>query len=127
MKNIGYHTRLHLNNSVKVVGGSFGGSLDIETANRLVNAHFTVIVKPSGRPVFVDREGREVSLYISVDPEATEKGKEAVKVYCRERDARDRLNAIAEETVTSAVDDAIAEFGHDAVMAALNELKRVKA
>jgi hypothetical protein len=89
-KNIGYHTRLVSDNKVKVCGGSFGGALDIETANRLVSAQFTVIVKHSGRAVFVDRAGREVSLYISVDPEATDKGKEAVtqgRVERRKRQA----------------------------------------
>ena len=70
-KNIGYHTRLINNNASKVCGGSFGGALDLETANRLVNTHFNVIVKTSGTPVFVDREGREVSLYMSVDPSLT--------------------------------------------------------
>ncbi|MEQ6332987.1 hypothetical protein [Sphingobium sp. MK2] len=67
-----------MNNSVKVVGGSFGGAFDMETVNRLVRAHFTVVVKPSGRSVFVDRDGRAVSLYFTVDPETTEAGKEAL-------------------------------------------------
>lgn len=124
MKNIGYHTRLHLNNTIKVCGGSFGGTLDIETANRLVNAHFSVTVKNSGRPVFVDREGREVALYISVDPETTDKGKVAMKAHHQAQEERDRLNSIAEEAVICAVDEAIAAFGHDAVMGALGKLKR---
>ena len=74
-KNIGYHTRLYTDNTRKIVGGSFGGQIDAETVERLVNLHFEVFVKPSGRAVFVDQQGREVHLYLSVDPENTEKGK----------------------------------------------------
>lgn len=84
-KNIGYHPRLDSDNRVKVVGGSFGGTIDMETVERLVKAHFTVIVKPSGRPVFVDKQGREVSLYISVDPAGTEAGRVALLDYWAER------------------------------------------
>lgn len=81
MKNIGYHTRLDNNNTIKVVGGSFGGSIDMETVNRLVMSHFTVVVKNSGRPIFVDKQGREVSLYLNVDAGSTEKGAEALKAW----------------------------------------------
>ena len=77
-KNIGYHTRLISDNTVKVVGGSFGGRFDIETANRLVKSHFSVAVKQSGRAVFVDKRGREVSLYFTVDAGETDAGKKAL-------------------------------------------------
>lgn len=80
-KNIGYHTRLWANHTVKVCGGSFGGSIDNETVERLVKSHFTVTVKPSGNAVFVDKECREVSLYLSVDAGATEAGKAALKAW----------------------------------------------
>lgn len=83
-KNISYHTRLDSNNTVKVVGGSFGGSIDMETVNRLTRL-FTVIVKNSGTPVFVDREGREVRLYLAVDVGSTEKGAQALKAWRAER------------------------------------------
>jgi hypothetical protein len=83
--NIGYHTRLCQDNTRKITGGSFGGSLDMETANRLVTVHFTVVVKDSGRAVFVDREGREVTLYISVDAGVTTKGIEALLLWRAER------------------------------------------
>jgi len=85
MSNIGYHTRLDRDNRVKIVGGSFGGTLCIDTANHLVNSHFEVKIKPSGRAVFVDREGREVSLYMSIDPDTTTKGKEVIKAYQEEK------------------------------------------
>ena len=88
--NIGYHTRLLSNNSTKVVGGSFGGAIDADTVERLTRSHFTVIVKPSGRAVFVDREGREVSLYLSVDPESTSIGALALQNYHIEKQRTDR-------------------------------------
>lgn len=87
-QNIGYHTRLYIDNSVKVTGGSFGGSIDLETVERLSRL-FTVTVKPSGTPVFVDREGREVRLYLSVDCAHTEKGREAIKAWRAARHAEE--------------------------------------
>lgn len=99
-KNIGYHTRLYSNSAVKVCGGSFGGGLDSDTVERLVKSHFTVTIKPSGTPVFVDKEGREVYLYISVDARETEAGKAALKAYHEdnrkawaEQEEQERLNA----------------------------------
>jgi hypothetical protein len=81
MRNIGYHTRLNSDNSVKLVGGSFGGQVDEDTINRLVSHHFTVKIKPSGTPVFVDTCDREVNLYISVDPKNTAIGKIAIEKF----------------------------------------------
>lgn len=95
--NIGYHTRLSGNHTVKCCGGSFGGSLDLETANRLVKAMFTVKVLNSGRPVFVDRQGREVSLYISVDPQTTEAGKLALM---EDRKKREQLQQVEAEKMS---------------------------
>lgn len=85
MSNIGYHTRLYSDNTCKVVGGSFGGSMDIETVNRLVKSHFSVVVKNSGTPVFVDKEGREVTLYLTVDAGSSEKGLQALKAWRAEQ------------------------------------------
>ena len=84
---IGYHTRRYDNNSVKLTGGSFGGKVDQETIERLVNSHFEVVIKPSGSAVFVDKENREVALYISVDAGETEKGKIALKEYRKSKEA----------------------------------------
>jgi len=92
MNNIGYHTRLDRDNRVKVIGGSFGGTLCIDTANRLVNAHFEVKIKPSGRAVFVDREGREVSLYMSINPDMTIKGQKVIKAYQEDNYRKEQEN-----------------------------------
>jgi hypothetical protein len=80
-KSICYTTRSDSNNSTKIVGGSFGGSIDQETVERLVNSQFSVMIKPSGRAVFVDDKGREVSLQITIDPMSTEKGKQAFTLH----------------------------------------------
>lgn len=102
--NIGYHTRLYENNTIKCVGGSFGGSLDLQTANRLVKAHFTVTVKPSGTPVFVDRDGREVSLYITVDPTMTDAGKQAVATYVQGKRSRQEEETRKKDRIESLLD-----------------------
>lgn len=90
-KNIGYHTR-RVEDGTKVTGGSFGGAVDMETANRLVNAHFEVVVQPSGRPVFVDKQGRNVCLYVSIDPATTTKGMVAIKAHYKEQARQEALN-----------------------------------
>lgn len=97
--NIGYHTRLYSNNAVKVVGGSFGGQIDMETVERLVKAHFSVKIKPSGSGVFVDKEGREVSLYLSVDPLKTTTGKAAKTEYCKRKVAEYEAEAAKEREI----------------------------
>ena len=103
-KNIGYHTRLYSDNTVKVVGGSFGGRIDMETVERLTRL-FTVIVKPSGTAVFVDKNGREVRLYLSVDPDTTEIGKQALKDYRLEKERRDNEEREEREELMSQIDD----------------------
>ncbi|ARK07580.1 hypothetical protein LAV_00205 [Sphingobium phage Lacusarx] len=103
--NIGYHTRKAGQNSVKVAGGSFGGGFDLETANRLVKAHFTVAVKPSGSLVFVDREGREVTLYVTVDPAATEAGKAALAADQRRREIARKEEEGKREELERLLDD----------------------
>jgi hypothetical protein len=82
-------------------GGSFGGQLDAGTVERLVNAHFAVTVKPSGRACFVDRQGREVSLYVSVDAWETPPGKKALALW--------RANAARTEEVRAAAEEARCE------------------
>ena len=86
-RSIGYHTRLDSDNTQKVTGGSFGGSIDLETVQRLVNSHFVVALKPSGRVVFVDKQDREVRLYLSVDASMTTQGRALVAQHTKERQA----------------------------------------
>ena len=114
--NIGYHTRLRSDNTHKVVGGSFGGQIDMETINRLVSCSFSVVVKPSGRPVFVDKSGREVSLYISVDPDSTEVGKTAMKAYYAERDLREAKAQAQAEQEQSELEEALSGLSHEEIL-----------
>jgi hypothetical protein len=113
-KNIGYHTRQHGNNTIKVCGGSFGGQLDMETVNRLTQL-FSVEVLPSGTPVFVDRLGRRVSLYVTIDPGSTEKGKTALAV---ERLRREALQAI-ENAKAQQIEDLMSCLSTDEIIARL--------
>jgi hypothetical protein len=56
--------------------------------DRLVNCHFSVFIKASGRPVFVDGQGREVSLYLSIDPGMTV-GREAIAKHAQASEQRE--------------------------------------
>ena len=117
-KNIGYHTRLWADNTVKVVGGSFGGAIDMETVNRLMRL-FEVAVKPSGSPVLVDREGREVRLYLSVDVESTEKGKLAMKAWHAEQTMLAEKAEADAEARAEDLERAMAGLSHEEILARL--------
>lgn len=116
-KSIGYHTRLP--DGTKVCAGSFGGSIDMETVNRLVKAHFDVIVKPSGRAVFVDRKGREVILSLTVDASKTEKGAEALKVWRIERDKQQKIAEALAESQQLEIDELMQGMAHEEIIARL--------
>lgn len=102
-QNIGWHTRLRSNANIKAAGGSFGGAFSLETANRLARL-FTVKVLPSGTPVFVDREGREVWLYMTVDARETDAGKAALVEYNKARAIERRKDEEKESRVQELVD-----------------------
>lgn len=122
MVNIGYHTRLDTDNSVKVTGGCFGGSFGWETAERLVNVHFTVRIKPSGTAVFVDKQGRDVRLYMSVDAAKTAKGRQALEAYREEQAAREKEAEEREEREKAEIDDLISGMPHEEVLRRLKAL-----
>lgn len=112
-KSIGYHTRLNLNNSVKVVGGSFGGDISLDTANRLLSGHaYTVVIKPSGTPVFVDKEGNQVSLYFTIDPASTEIGKKALQEYSKNQAIQRQL----EEEKQAEIDHLLSSMSNDEIL-----------
>lgn len=89
-KSIGYHTRSYLDTTKKLTGGSFGGEHDAETIQRLARNLFTCRVTPSGSVVFVDREGRDVWLYVTVDAAKTDMGREALAADRKQREEADR-------------------------------------
>ena len=112
-RNIGYHTRLVGNNTVKVCGGSFGGAIDMATVDRLVSAYFTVEVNSTGRAIFVDREGRRVRLYLSIDAEDTTMGKEAIKVWRVADNARREKEAELSANQEGEIDDLLGSMTHE--------------
>jgi hypothetical protein len=115
-KNIGYHTRLYADNTVKVVGGSFGGSIDPDTVARLVKSHFTVVVKPSGTCVFVDKQGREVNLYLSVDARETDAGKAALKAHhAQQRALWDKAQA-DEQQASEEIENLMDGLSHEEIV-----------
>ncbi|USN14530.1 winged helix-turn-helix DNA-binding protein [Brevundimonas phage vB_BpoS-Domovoi] len=119
-KNIGYHTRLKSDNTVKAAGGSFGGDFGQETAERLVKAQFTVKVRPSGSLTFVDRQGREVSLYMTIDPETTEAGKAALAEHRRAQAAAQAV----EDDKARQVQDLMDTMTNDEIIARLSAPSR---
>lgn len=122
-KDIAYHTRLYSDNTRKIVGGSFGGQIDAETVERLVNSHFEVFVKPNGRAVFLDQDGREVRLYLSVDPDNTEKGKAALAKWQRRRNAELEGNLERMEAEEAEVESLLAGLSHDEIVKRLKGAK----
>lgn len=99
-----YHTRLDANGKRRIVGGSFAGGINQETVERMVNAWFKVDVTPSGRAVFVDGAGRRVNLYFNIDPESTERGKEALAEYHRQQEIAQQTKRGKEEEVLRLLD-----------------------
>lgn len=120
--NIGWHTRLVSDNTVKVVGGSFGGSIDQHTVERLIKAHMhKVRVLPSGTPIFVDKAGREVRLYLSVDPKFTEMGRAALRAYHEEMRRKAELDELERERRQEELDDAMSGLPHDEIIRRLKQ------
>lgn len=118
METIHYHTSLyHSTNPAR--SAAFVGDFDELTVNRLVNALFTVTVKPAGVPVFVDVEGREVYLYVSVDPCKTEAGKEALLVYQQEREKREKEARKLQEAQEDEIESLIAGMSREDLLARL--------
>ena len=120
-KNIGYHIRLYADNTVKVVGGCFGGDLSIETANRIARAMFTVTVLDSGTPVFVDKSGRQVRLYLSVDVKETEIGKKAIAEWREAKRKRDEAEGILAAEREAEIEDLMRGLTHDEIIRKLKE------
>lgn len=115
MSNIGYHTRLASDNTIKIVGGSFGGAIDMDTINRLVSSKFTIAFK-SRRPYFADSAGREVTLYISVDVCATTKGQEAIKAEHIEHEKLCAAAKIVTEKQQQQIEDLMDSLTHEEII-----------
>ncbi|MCA9911831.1 MAG: hypothetical protein KC496_00715 [Anaerolineae bacterium] len=115
-KNIGYHTR-RCGTGEKVSGGSFGGELSMETANRLIKTHhFEVTVKPTGTPVFVDREGREVWLFFTIDARETEKGKAALEQFRAEQWQQAEIASKLAREQEEEISDLMSNMSHEEII-----------
>jgi hypothetical protein len=115
-----YHTRLQSDNTEKIVGGSFDGQFDADTVERLVKAFFTVTVKPSGHAVFVDRDGREVSLYVSVDACETSTGKKALAEWKAQAVRVEQERKALEDSQSAAVAEAMSGLSHIEILRRLH-------
>lgn len=120
MKNIGWHTRLYKDPKVKCCGGSFGGDIGLETVERLVKFHFEVSMLPSGRPVFVDKEGREVLLYFTIDPASTSKGKEVFREYLNQKRIEEEKREKIEQEQKEELEELMRGLSHQEIV---NRLK----
>lgn len=85
MKTNCYHTRD--SKGIKLTGGMLHAENHDEAAER-ATLGLEVKISRSGRPMFCNKQGREVSLYLSVHPEHTAKGQKAIVEYRAERDRR---------------------------------------
>ena len=119
--NICYHTRAANGENVgqKLTSGSFGGAIDQETVERITRL-FDVKIKPSGTPVFVDKEGREVNLYFSIDPRKTEKGKEALRNYRHEQTRIWEEERVQREKEAQELAELLSNFTHEELMRKLS-------
>lgn len=121
MKNIAYHTRSTADDS-KLVGGSFGGDFSLETVERLAKSHFKVVVKPSGTPVFVDKQGREVRVYFAVDPRDTTMGKAAIAEHNKEKARLQAIQDQKEEEQQNQIDDLMDGLSNEEIIRRLSGL-----
>jgi hypothetical protein len=83
MSRIVYHTRN--TQGGKIQGGTFGGTFDQETIERLVTSWFTVRELPSGSLCFVDQAGRDVSLYIQIPADGCKAGRILLEAQAKRR------------------------------------------
>ena len=60
---------------------SFGGAIDAQTIERLIERHFKVVINEKGAVNFEDRNGELVRLYIRVRPHQTKQGELRLKEY----------------------------------------------
>jgi hypothetical protein len=103
-----HHTRD--GKGVKLTGGMLHAKSHDEAAER-AQIGLTVQVKSGGRAYFADKTGREVSLYLSVHPEHTAKGKAALAAYWVEENKRRETERQKAEDLDQALQDAIDEAG----------------
>lgn len=93
----------------------------METVNRLVNNNFTVSIRPSGSPVFADKEGRNVNLYLYIDPDETEKGKTTRLSYELAKEQERERQCELEKHQQEEIENLTASLSHEEI------IRRLKA
>ncbi|MNI48182.1 hypothetical protein D3C85_1183080 [compost metagenome] len=68
-------------------------------------------------PVFVDKEGREVTLYITVDPFATDAGKVAQAEYLKEQEKLQQV----ERDKSARIDELLSGMSNDEILQRLSD------
>ena len=77
--------------SVWEAASSFGGAVDADTIERLVDRHFKVKITDKGAVYFEDRNGKIVHLYIRVNPAHVKQGVQLAKAWRTEQRAKEEL------------------------------------
>jgi hypothetical protein len=91
MTYISYHTRRD-GTDEKITAGA------IHSMSALLN-DYTVIIQPSGRPVFMDDKGRKVNVYMRLDPEDHSGYSAAIKAYRRDQQIAAQLAKDRQEQI----------------------------
>ena len=83
MTHITYHSRRDGTDEKITVGAS--------SSMTALLADYTVIIQPTGRPIFMDDKGRRVNVYTRVNPEDHPGYPEAMKAYRRDQQVAAQL------------------------------------
>jgi cell wall assembly regulator SMI1 len=97
MTYIHYHTR-RANTDEKITVGAR------DSMSALLN-DYTVIIQPSGRPVFMDDKGRHVNVYMRLNPEDHSEYPAAVKAYHRDQQIAAQLAKDRKEQIDKLLND----------------------
>lgn len=117
MPNIGYNIRARATGE-KLSGGSFGGTFGLDTVQRLVSSQLTVKVN-NGQCFFIDRNGAPCRLYIHVDAESTEAGKEALKQWRITKALQDEEDRRKEQAEKEELETLMNSMSHEDIIKAL--------
>jgi len=91
-----------------------------DTIERLVNNGYTVTIKPSGVPVFVDIKGREVMLYVTIDAGECSKGRAAIEKHSLEQRAAREARREKDEREQAAIESLMAGLTYDEIISRLS-------
>lgn len=107
------HTRGQ--NGEKYSGGTWYCDGDLNQAADQLTASHDIIVTNSGRVSFVDKNGRMISIYLTIDPAETEKGKRVLKEHNekKRREEKERQEKLNQLVASVGIDRAIEILGGD--------------